>query len=62
MRLVIYTEHIQYIVCIVNVLYLQSLLFTLDQPAGQICVGAGQVAQSALQVAHFSEKSLIFVK
>lgn len=40
--------------------HLQSFLFTLDQPAGQVCVGAGQVAQSGLQVAHFGEDTLVF--
>lgn len=42
-------------------LYRQFFLFTLDQSAGQICAGAGQVAQSALQVAHFGEKAFSFV-
>lgn len=40
--------------------HLQSFLFTLDQPAGQVCVGAGQVAQSGLRVAHFGEDTLVF--
>jgi len=40
-------------------LYLQFGLFALDQPAGQVRVGAGQVAQSALQVAHFGAKAFI---
>lgn len=42
-------------------LHLEFFFLTLDQPVGQVCVGAGQVAQSALQVAHFVEKTLIFV-
>lgn len=44
-----------------NEFYLQLFLFTLDQPAGQIRAGAGQLAQSALQVAHFGEEVFSFV-
>lgn len=45
----------------VKVQYLQFFLLTLDQSTGQVCVGAGQVAQSALQVAHFGNETFISV-